>query len=137
MKAGKWIAGFMVVAVALGISMSAYSAGEVFKWRAQTYAVPGSVGFRSAEIALNSLKEATGGRLNITLYGTGTLVGAFEQLDAMSKGIFEAGFNAPAFYAGKDAAFPALFSLIGLWDNTEQVRIWIEYFGGRELATQL
>ncbi len=113
------------------------SADKVYKWRAQTYAVPGSVGFKAAEEALQSLKAATGGRLDIKLFGVGTLVGAFDQLDAIGKGIFECGFNAPAYYAGKDPAFAALFSLLGLWSNTKEAKIWVHYFGGRQLAEQL
>jgi TRAP-type mannitol/chloroaromatic compound transport system substrate-binding protein len=137
MKSRKLTIGFLVITLVLAVSITSSAADKVFKWRAQTYAVPGSVGFKAAEQALNSLKEATGGRLDIKLYGTGTLVGAFEQIDAMGKGIFEAGFNAPAYYAGKDAAFAALFSLIGVWDNTTQVKIWVHHFGGRQLAEEL
>ncbi len=137
MKTKKLLFGMLASLLIVGFAMSAYGAGEVFKWRAQTYAVSGSVGFKAAEQALASLKEASGGRIEIKLYGSGTLVGAFEQLDAMGKGIFEAGFNAPAFYAGKDAAFPAIFSLIGLWDDTSQAKIWMHYFGGHQLAEEL
>jgi len=119
------------------IVASGYAADEVFNWRAQTYAVPGSVGFKAADAALNDLKKLTNGRIDIKLYGVGTLVGAFDQLDGQTKGIFECGFNAPAYYAGKDAAFASLFSLIGVWDNTSQVRVWVYHFGGREIAEEL
>jgi len=127
-----------VVALILVFSMASYGASDkVFKWRAQTYAVPGSVGFRAADAAFKSLKEATGGRLDITLYGAGTLVGAFEQIDALNKGIFEVGHNAPAYYAGKDAAFSAIFSLAGVWPNSSEAKIWVDHFGGKELASEL
>ena len=32
---------------------------KINKWRAQTYAVPGSVGYKALEIALQNLKAAT------------------------------------------------------------------------------
>ncbi|NOR24991.1 MAG: hypothetical protein GQ542_11475 [Desulforhopalus sp.] len=70
-------------------------------------------------------------------YGVGSLVGAFDQLDAAGNGIFEAGFNAPAYYSGKDPAFATLFSLIAVWSDTAEVRTWLNYFGGRELAEEL
>jgi TRAP-type mannitol/chloroaromatic compound transport system substrate-binding protein len=95
------------------------------------------VGYKALEAALENLKEASNGRLDIKLYGVGTLVGGFEQLDAVGKGIFECGFNAPAYYAGKDPAFAALFSLMNIWENTSEVKIWSYYFGGLELAREL
>lgn len=118
-------------------STNALAKETVYKWRAQTYAVPGSVGYKALDKALKNLKTATSGRLDITLYGVGSLVGAFEQLDAMGMGIFECGFNAPAYYAGKDPAFAALFSLMSIWGDTSEVKIWNYYFGGLELAQEL
>ena len=125
------------IALSLGFTPDLAAKEKVYKWRAQTYAVPGSVGYKSVEMAMESLKKATGGRLEIKLHGVGTLVGAFDQLDAMGKGIFECGFNAPAYYAGNDPAFAALFSLMNLWDSTTDVKVWAYYFGGNELAREL
>jgi TRAP-type mannitol/chloroaromatic compound transport system substrate-binding protein len=141
MKNGKAVKP-VVIAVCLGMllgifSTSAFAKETVFKWRAQTYAVAGSVGYKALETALESLKEASNGRLDIKLYGVGTLVGGFEQLDAVGRGIFECGFNAPAYYAGKDPAFAALFSLMNIWEDTSEVKIWSYYFGGLDLAREL
>ena len=121
MKNRVLIVGLIVMAMVLVFSIaSSGAADKVFKWRAQTYAPTGSVGFRAADAAFKSLKAATGGRLDITLYGAGTLVGSFEQIDALGKGIFEVGHNAPAYYAGKDAAFSAIFSLAGVWPSSTE-----------------
>jgi TRAP-type mannitol/chloroaromatic compound transport system substrate-binding protein len=116
---------------------SALADQKVYNWRAQTYAVPGSVGYKALEIALKNLKAATAGRIDIKLYGVGTLVGPFDQLDAVGKGIFECAFNAGGYYAGKDPAFAAFFSLIGVWDSTDDVKIWAYYFGGNDLIEEL
>lgn len=126
-----------VLVFSVAVAHTALAAPKVFKWRAQTYAVPGSVGFKALEISLKNLKEATGGRIDIKLYGVGTLVGPFDQLDAVGKGVFECGFNAGGYYAGKDPAFAAFFSLIGLWDSTADVKIWAYYFGGNDLIREL
>lgn len=129
----------ILMSFSLGVSLSitAHAADKVYNWRAQTYAVPGSVGYKALEQALENLKASTGGRLDIKLFGVGTLVGAFDQLDAVGKGIFECAFNAPAYYAGKDPAFAALFSLMSVWGDTTEVKIWSYYFGGNELARKL
>ena len=137
----KLITKMILIAMVLVFSLvSVHSASadqKVFKWRAQTYAVPGSVGYKALDIALKHLKEATGGRIDVKLYGVGTLVGPFDQLDALGKGIFECAFNAGGYYAGKDPAFAAFFSLIGVWDTTTDVKIWAYYFGGNDLIQQL
>ncbi|GAB4255691.1 MAG: TRAP transporter substrate-binding protein DctP [Deferrisomatales bacterium] len=112
-------------------------AGEkVYRWRMQTYAVPGTVGFQSQEIALAQLKRATGGRLDIKLHGAGVLVSPFDQLDACGKGLFEVVHNPDAYSASLDPGFAPIFSAIGLWDNPRQVRIWIESFGGKEIMKE-
>ena len=127
----------VVFTLMLSMSITVHAAEKVYKWRAQTYAVPGSVGYKALEQAIEDLKASTGGRIDIKLFGVGTLVGAFDQLDAIGKGIFECGFNAPAYYAGKDPAFAAFFSLMGVWGDTTEVKIWSYYFGGNELARKL
>ena len=71
------------------------------------------------------------------MYCAGTLVGSFEQIDALGKGIFEVGHNAPAYYAGKDAAFSAIFSLAGVWPSSTEAKVWFDHFGGKELITEL
>lgn len=138
---GKKLIGFILVAMIWMFSVSPVYAGSskqtVYKWKAQTYAVPGSVGYKALAKSLKNLKAATGGRLDIKLYGVGTLVGPVDQLDAVGKGMFECSFNAGAYYAGKDPAFAAFFSLIGCWDSTEDVKIWAYYFGGNELVREL
>lgn len=138
MRRGRLIGCIVLIAISLAFSVLTASASQkVYKWRAQTYAVPGSVGYRALAASLDQLKEASGGRLEIKLYGVGQLVGAVDQLDAMGMGIFEAGFNAPAYYSGKDPAFAALFSLNGIWSSTSEVKTWFHYFGGKELAEEL
>jgi len=132
---------FGVVVAALGILfaigvLDCDAQQKVFKWRAQTYAVPGTVGYKSQEIALQHLKEATGGRLEVKLHGTGVLVGAFESLEACGKGLFEAVHHPDAYATRLDAGFAPIFSAIGLWDEPREVRIWIEGYGGKKLMSE-
>jgi TRAP-type mannitol/chloroaromatic compound transport system substrate-binding protein len=132
------ILGFIAISFCFTFFTDQASAKDkVHKWRFQTYAVPGSVGFKGFEKAIEDLKVATNGRIQIKLFGVGSLVGPFDQLDGVSKGIFEGAFNAGAYYAGKDPAFAAYFSLIGVWDKPSDVKVWAYHFGGNELISQL
>ena len=137
MKQGKFtviaacIVFFLTLALLTGPTLAQDK--KVFKWRAQTYAVPGTVGFQSQQIAIDHLKQVTNGRLDIKLNGSGVLVRAFDQLEACGKGLFEVVHNPDAFAAGLDPGFAPIFSAIALWDDPRQVRVWIEAFGGKEI----
>ena len=117
MERRAWIYPIIVLAI-LGLSLACVYASEgkietsskVFKLKAQTYATPGTIGFKGTEIALQHLKEATGGRLDIKLYGGGAIVGLTEMIDAMGKGIIDCGINPTTFFAGKDPAFACLMT---------------------------
>jgi len=110
---------------------------KVFKWRAQTYAVSGTVGFETTKAALDHLREMTNGRLDITLYPIGALVGYSEMLEALGEGVYEVGFNASAFFSGYDPAFTVIWNLPGIWDNPRQAHIWFSGYGGDDFYREL
>jgi len=71
MKLNKITAGIILIAGVFVFTFATFHSAmadqKVYKWRAQTYAVPGSVGYKALDIALKNLKEATAGRLDIKL----------------------------------------------------------------------
>lgn len=137
MKSKTLVSVIVLAAVLFGMGiLKGHAQQKVFKWRAQTYAVPGTVGYKSQEIALQHLREATGGRLDVKLHGTGVLVGAFESLEACGKGLFEAVHHPDAYATRLDAGFAPIFSAIGLWDDPREVRIWIEGYGGKKIMAE-
>jgi hypothetical protein len=58
-------------------------------------------------------EEATGGRLEVKLHGTGVLVSAFESLEACGKGVFEAVHHPDAFATRLDAGLQPSSALSG------------------------
>jgi TRAP-type mannitol/chloroaromatic compound transport system substrate-binding protein len=110
---------------------------KVFNWKIQTWAAPGTLSYKGAEVGVNALREASGGRLDFKLYGGGQLVGMFEMFDAVSKGLIEAAIMPTAAAAGKDQAFSVLCGLIGLEKDTTEARVWAYHWGGNELAEEL
>ncbi len=123
----------MALVVIFGSSIPASAAGKVYKWRAQTYAIPGSIDFKALEKTIAHLKKATGGRLDIKLYGAKALVGFTEMLEACGKGTFEVVHNPDAYAAGLDPGFAPIFSVVGLWEEPREVKIWLDSFGGNEI----
>lgn len=130
------VVSLIILVVASGTS-NAQPSQKVFKWRCQAAVAPGSILFQAVERSFKSLKEATAGRIDITVTGPGTLVGPPEVLDALGKGIFELAIGVGAYYAGKDPGFSVLSTVGGLWENTHEVNIWLDEYGGKQLAREL
>ncbi len=79
----------------------------------------------------------TGGRVELELLPAGSVVPAFQMLDAVSSGILDGGHGVAAYWYGKNKAF----SLFGTapafgWDADELLG-WIRFGGGQELYDDL
>jgi TRAP-type mannitol/chloroaromatic compound transport system substrate-binding protein len=84
----------------------------------------------------DSVKLASGGRLDIKLFSAGELVGAMESFDAVSKGSAEVGHDWPGYWKGKNEAFVAFASVpFGL--DAEGYNIWLYERGGLEQMQEL
>ena len=85
---------------------------------------------------VNLVNEHMGDQLKIKFFEGGSLVPAFELLDAVSKGIVQAAGDWPNYWAGKNSAFDLLGAYpMGLAPNDYYV--WIYQGGGFELYQQL
>lgn len=83
------------------------------------------------------VNSMTGGRVELELLPAGSVVPAFQMLDAVSSGILDGGHGVAAYWYGKNKAF----SLFGTapafgWDADELLG-WIRYGGGQELYDDL
>lgn len=85
-----------------------------------------------AERLAKVIGEASGGRLNIQVYGGGELVPPLEAFDAVSQGIAEMGHGAAYYWAGKIPA-AQFFSGIPFGMNTQQTNAWLYHGGGMQL----
>jgi TRAP-type mannitol/chloroaromatic compound transport system substrate-binding protein len=79
----------------------------------------------------DTVRLASGGRLDIKAFSAGELVPAMEIFDAVSKGSFEAGHDWPGYWKGKNEAFIAFGSVpYGL--DGELYNIWLYERGGQK-----
>ncbi|GMU87512.1 MAG: ABC transporter substrate-binding protein [Ignavibacteriales bacterium] len=90
----------------------------------------------SADKLAQAVKELSGGRFTIKVYGAGELVPAFESFDAVSQGIAELGHSAPYYWAGKIPS-ASFFSAVPFGMNTTQTNAWLMYGGGLELMKEV
>ena len=88
---------------------------------------------------VEKISEMTGGRLQIALQPAGAVVPAFEVLDAVNRGLLDAGHSWPGFWTGKHPAATLFGSAPGgpYGMNAEDYLGWIYLGGGLELYNEL
>ncbi|MFY0607802.1 MAG: TRAP transporter substrate-binding protein [Cyclobacteriaceae bacterium] len=82
------------------------------------------------------VREMSGGRLDITVFGGGELIPALEGFDAVSNGAVEMNHGAAYYWAGKLPAAP-FFTAVPFGMNAQQMGSWIIAGGGLELWEEL
>jgi TRAP-type mannitol/chloroaromatic compound transport system substrate-binding protein len=107
-----------------------------FRWK---MVMPWSKGLLFYDLTVHfcdTVRLASGGRLNIKPFSAGELVPAMECFDAVAKGSFQVGHDWPGYWQGKDQAFTAFASVpYGL--DAELYNIWLYERGGLEMLQEL
>ncbi|MCL4150656.1 UNVERIFIED_CONTAM: hypothetical protein GTU68_051885 [Idotea baltica] len=78
------------------------------------------------------VKEMSGGRLDIKVFGANELVPALEVFEAVSNGAAEMGNSSAYYWAGKVPA-SQFFSTVPFGMNAQQANAWINHGGGQAL----
>lgn len=90
----------------------------------------------SMEWFVQEAKKLSNGRLNITLYGAGELVPAFEVFNAVSAGTAEMGHGTPYYWKGKIPE-AELFTSVPFGMLADETTAWFLEGDGRKLLTEL
>ena len=86
----------------------------------------------SADLFAKWMKEVTGGRVNIKVYGGGELVPPLESFDAVSSGTADIGSAAAYYWAGKSPA-TQFFAAVPFGMNAKQMTAWMVADEGYDL----
>lgn len=91
---------------------------------------------RDAQHFSDAINEASGGSVEIELYGAGKLVPSLEIFDAVQRGTLDAGYTSPLYVAGK---FPALQLFGGVPFGPDAIEYlgWIYNGGGLEIWREI
>ena len=112
------------------------TSSEKFNWK---MVMPWSKGLLFYDVAVHfadSVRLASGGRLDIKVFSADELVPAMQSFDAVSKGSAQVGHDWPGYWKGKNEAFVAYASVpFGL--DGEGYNIWMQEKGGTELMQEL
>jgi len=107
--------------------------GEHFEWKMVTTWPKNFPGLGlAAENFSRLVKEMSGGRLTVRVYGAGEIVPAMEVFDAVSQGVADAGHGAAYYWKGKIPS-AVFFTSAPFGLNAQEMNGWLHYGGGIEL----
>ncbi|MET0569418.1 MAG: TRAP transporter substrate-binding protein [Hyphomicrobiaceae bacterium] len=136
MATARWLT---VCVSALLISITSSALAQTQKLRVQASFPPSSVVMENFKLWSDRVNVMSGGRLEIEGLAAGTVVPAFEVLDAVHKQVVEGGYSAAAYWVGKHRA-AALFGPApgGPWGMDEIDFLgWLYTGGGLALYQEL
>lgn len=108
-------------------------AQDPIRWQAQSMWSAAELTYKVFEEFCAKLTASTGGRLVIEPFAAGSVVGAFETLDAVSAGLLQAHSSWPGYFSGKDAGLAVLSDFVFGYENPFQADAWYHYRGGLDL----
>ncbi len=114
-------------------------AAEPIQWKCQSTWTAGDFHQVNPKGLVDKIHAMSGGRLKIDLQAAGAVVPAFEVLDAVHKGILDAGHAWPGYWYGKHPAATLFGSIPGGpfgMDNGDYLA-WMYLGGGLELYNEL
>ena len=122
------------LAPVVGQAQAQTSSQQTFTFRIQTGAPAASVYFDLMKKFADRIGKMSGGRLKAEVLPDGAVVGFFDILDAVHKGVVEAGFAWTHFWSGKNSA-AYLFSNPAASTGMDQLShmAWYLHGGGYEL----
>lgn len=84
------------------------------------------------EVFADMVREMSGGRLSIRVYGANEIVPAFEVFDAVSSGVSEMGHGASYYWKGKIPS-SVFFTAVPFGMTGQEMNGWLHYGGGMAL----
>lgn len=110
---------------------------DIFEWKLVTTWPKNLPGLGSApEDFARSVNEMSGGRLQISVYGAGEIVPAFEVFDAVSQGVAQVGHGAAYYWKGKIPA-AIFFTAVPFGMTAQEMNGWLHNGGGIDLWREL
>jgi TRAP-type mannitol/chloroaromatic compound transport system substrate-binding protein len=141
-RSSMWMIGVVIITtlVFAAYTIDAAAQEKPIKWRTQSTFGVGSWDFVHGERAIERIGAMSQGRLQLgPLLAPGTIVPAYEVLDAVNRGILEAGQGWSGYWVGKNSAFTLFSSATGgpfgmdAWDWAA----WLLFGGGYDLWKEL
>ena len=127
-----------VGAVATAISAPAIAQSTpTIRWRLTT-SFPKTLDtlYGACDMFAKAMADLSDQKFQISVYGPGEVVPAFQVFDAVANNTVEMGNSASYYYIGKDLAF-AFGTAVPFGLNTRQMNAWLAYGGGLDMMNEL
>lgn len=117
----------------VGGTLADGAAGRVIEWKLVTTWPKNLPGLgHTPEVFADMVREMSGGRLDIKVFGAGELVPAFEVFDAVSTGVSQMGHGASYYWKGKIPA-SVFFTAVPFGMTGQEMNGWLHYGDGMEI----
>jgi TRAP-type mannitol/chloroaromatic compound transport system substrate-binding protein len=131
----KFVACSLATTSALGFPMIATA--QPIVWRLQSTWSSKDIFHEYAQDFVQRVNQMTGGKLKMNLVPAGSIVKAFDLLDAVSKGSLDGGHGVVAYWYGKNPALALWGSGPAFGMNANMVLAWHEFGGGAKLLDEI
>ncbi|MFO1349258.1 MAG: TRAP transporter substrate-binding protein [Gammaproteobacteria bacterium] len=129
-------AGAAASVAALGFPMIAKAQDKItMRWQSTWPAK--DINHEYAQDYAKRVNDLSGGRLTIEVLPAGSVVKAFDLLDAVSKGTLDGGHGVTAYWYGKNSAFALWGSGPAFGMDGNMVLAWHKYGGGQALLNEI
>ncbi len=129
----------LILAAVLWNGPGSANAQQKFVWKVQSAWPATNLLHVSAVELAKMVEEMSGGRLKWEMMPAGTIVGSFEVLDAVNRGLIDAAHAWPGYWAGKNSAAglfaPGPAGPFGM--DREEYLSWLYAAGGLELYNEM
>ena len=134
----RWLIVSIVLAAALTLCAAPGGAATI-NWKMQSTWTAGDFHQNNPKSFAERVDVMSGGRLKINVAAAGAVVPAFEVLDAVHKGILDAGHGWPGYWYGKHPAATLFGSVPGgpFGMNAEDFLGWMYLGGGQQMYNEL
>jgi TRAP-type mannitol/chloroaromatic compound transport system substrate-binding protein len=124
----------IVLLLAFGLEFKVLA--KTIKWRMPTTWPKGTILQWSADFFATTVAEMSGGRLQITTYPGGAIMGALEVFDAVHAGTVQAAHASSGYWIGKEPASP-LFASIPMGYTATPYLAWFYEGDGLKLMEEM
>ena len=130
---------FAVVAVAamsLVPATSGFAAKDKIIWKSSGHGPASDPSQIFHDKMCNAITKATGGRLTVKPFVGGSIVPAYQEVDAVDQGVLQMAYSAPMYNLDKWPAAGLISSRPGGLPG-ESLRTWFDYAGGADLLNKM
>jgi TRAP-type C4-dicarboxylate transport system substrate-binding protein len=128
--------GYLAGAAAIALLAGQATAAD-FNIRMQTHYAPETVSGKLAQSFIDDVEVMSGGRVDIEMFWSSSVVGSTEGFDAAGSGVLDGEMHGGAYQTGKNPAFQFVGDPMGCYDNPYQLYGFLYNGGGLDAANAL